>query len=185
MQVQVVTKNLSIADDIKVYAEEKISRLSRYLNNITSAKIELAAEKSKSRQHLYTAQVTLNVNGFIIRGEHKAESIRGSVDTVAEVMERLVTKYKKKYEISKGRTAESIKQASNVKPSAEDEYPKEKELVKSKRFIVKPMSTSEAVDQMEFLGHDFFLFLNIDDNTVNVVYRRKDGRYGLIQPEVS
>lgn len=185
MQVQVVTRNLSITDDIKKYAEAKISKLSKYLSNITMAKMELAAEKSKSRQHIYTAQVTLNVNGFIIRGEHKAESIRASIDTVTEVMERLVTKYKKKYEVSKGRASESIKQTSNIETPADIEFNKEMELVKSKRFIIKPMTTNQAVDQMEFLGHDFFLFLNMDDNTVNVIYRRKDGRYGLIQPEVA
>ena len=185
MEVQVVTRNVNITDDIKSYAENKINRLSKYVNNITAAKIELSEERSKSRQHCFTAQVTLNVNGFLIRGEQKAEDVKASIDKVEEVMERLISKFKKRYEINKGRTPKSIKQPENIGIDVEKETVLSNAVVKSKRFAIKPMTIEQAIDQMEFLGHDFFLFLDVNDNVINVVYRRKDGRYSLIQPEIA
>ena len=183
MEIQVATKNMNLTDDIKSYAENKINKLSRYLNNITTAKIELSEERSKSRQHHFTAQVTINVKGFIIRGEQKAESVKASIDKVEGVMERLLSKYKKKYEINKSRAPKSIKQPDNIEMDGEEETINS--IVKSKRFAIKPMTIEQAIDQMEFLGHDFFLFMDVNDSVINVVYRRRDGRYGLIQPEIA
>ena len=105
MQIQVTTKNMKIEGDIKEYAEQKLGRLTKYLNSISSIKLELVEEKSKSRLHTYSAQVTLNVNGFMIRGEHKGDDIHATVDAVADVMERLINKYKARYEVNKGRNA--------------------------------------------------------------------------------
>lgn len=183
MDIQVTTKNLKIEEEMKSYAESKLSKLSKYLNNISSIKLELTEEKSKSRQHLYTAQVTVNINGFLIRGEHKDDSLRASVDNAVDVMERLIDKFKKRYKVNKGRVSESIR-----KPAVKEEKESKSEdtgIVKLKRFNVKPMTVGQAIDQMEFLGHDFFLFVNYQDKSINVVYRRKDGKYGLIQPELA
>lgn len=182
MQIQVITKNLKTEGDIKSYAEKKLSRLTRYLNNISSIKLELIEEKSKSRLHQFSAQVTVNVNGFLIRGEHKGDDTHATVDAVADVMERLITKYKARYEVAKGRELQSIR-----KPSLGDQNPTERNenngVVKLKKFKVKPMTVEEAVDQMEFIGHDFFIFVNSGSRAVNIVYKRKDGKYGVIEPE--
>jgi len=183
MDVKVITKNLSDSEDIVPYTEKKMSRLSRYSNNITGMKVELTREKSKSRKEQYTAQVTLNINGFIIRGEQKDDTLKAAVDSVTDVMERLVGKFKKKYEVTKSRGSLSIRELNTALPLTESEAAAIPHLVKTKRFIVKPMTVEQAIDQMEFLGHDFFLFLNAEDDTVNVVYRRNDGKYGLILPE--
>ncbi len=181
MEIQVTARNISLDSEIKDYAEEKLAKLHKYLNTISTIKLELVDEKSKTRQ-IYTAQVTININGFLLRGEHKGDSIRSAVDEVFEVMERLVTKYKKRYEINKGREPESIRM---LDVEEEKKVVEKSRVAKSKSFLVKPMTTSQAIDQMEFIGHDFFIFLNARDNSVNIVYRRKDGKYGLIQPQFS
>ena len=185
MEVQVIAKNIDLTDDIKSYAENKVNRLSKYLNNVTTAKVELLEEGSRSKQRYFIAQATLNVNGFLIRGEQKAENVKASIDKVAAVLERLLLKFKKKYKISKGRSPESIRQVKDIEIIAEVNPATSNSIVKLKRFPIKPMTVEQAIDQMEFLGHDFFLFLDANDNMVNVVYRRKGGGYGLIQPEIA
>ncbi|MCX6007804.1 MAG: ribosome-associated translation inhibitor RaiA [Chloroflexi bacterium] len=182
MQIQVITKNLKVEGDIKEYAEKKLSKLTKYLNSITSIKLDLVEEKSKSRLHTYSAQVTLNVNGFLIRGEQKGDDAYATVDAVADVMERLIDRYKARYEVNKGRVPESIRKPVNSEARREDEEEKTG-VVKLKRFTIKPMTVGEAIDQMEFIGHDFFVYINGDNNSINVVYKRKDGKYGVLQPE--
>jgi putative sigma-54 modulation protein len=181
MEIQVTARNIRLDPGIKDYAEQKLGKLHKYLNTISTIKLELVDEKSKTRQ-IYTAQVTININGFLLRGEHKGDSIRSAVDEVVEVMEHLVTKYKKRYEINKGREPESIRR---LDVEEERKAVDKSRVAKSKSFLVKPMTTTQAIDQMEFIGHDFFIFLNARDNSVNIVYRRKDGKYGLIQPQFS
>ncbi|MGA2367714.1 MAG: ribosome-associated translation inhibitor RaiA [Dehalococcoidia bacterium] len=181
MEIQVTTRNMKLDTENQDYAEQKLGKLHKYLNTISTIKLELVDERSKTRP-IYTAQVTININGFLLRGEHKGDSIRSAVDDVFEVMERLVTKYKKRYEINKGREPESIRR---LDIEEEKKVVDKSRVAKSKSFLVKPMTTSQAIDQMEFIGHDFFIFLNAKDSSVNVVYRRKDGKYGLIQPQFS
>lgn len=184
MDIQVITKNLKTDEDIKTYAEKKLVKLGKYLGTISSIKLELVEEKSKSRLHNYTAQVTLNTNGFLIRGEHREDDVLAAIDGVADVMERLVNKYKGRYEVNKGRVSASIrKPAADVVGLGGEE--KATNVVRQKRFVVKPMTVDEAIDQMEFIGHDFFIFVNVEDNSIGVVYRRKDGKYGWIQPLIA
>jgi len=180
MEIKIAARNMKLQEDVRDYAEMKLGKLSKYLNNISSVKLELIEEKAKSRKAVYGAQVTLNINGFLMRGEQKDENIRSAIDAVNYVMERLIDKYKKRYSINKSKAHETIRTSvdESVPESEQPQF-----VYKRKRFIVKPMTTEQAVEQMEFLGHDFFLFVNDVDNSINVVYRRKDGKYGLIQPE--
>jgi putative sigma-54 modulation protein len=184
METQILFKNMKTDEDIKEYADKKLGKLSKYLAAISATKIELTEEKSKSRQHVYTAQVTLNINGFLIRGEHKDESIKAAIDEVVETMERLITKYKKKYEVNKGRVTESIRTQA-VEGDEKAPESDEADTLRTKRFFIKQMTVEQAIDQMEFIGHDFFIFASADDKAVNVVYRRKNGKYGLILPELA
>lgn len=182
MEIKISARNLKITDDIREYAEKKLNKLSKYLSNITVAHMELEEEKSKSRLSRISAQVTLNINGLLLRGEQKDDDVKPAIDAVTDVMERLIDKYKKRYTVNKSKVHESIR----VVPEENDHTVEvNRPVVKRKKFTVKPMRIEHAIDQMEFLGHDFFLFLNDEDNTVNVVYRRKDGYYGLIQPEIA
>ena len=181
MDIKISGRNLTIDDDIRGYAEKKTTRLTRYLSNITMMHMELSEEKSKSRLSSYVAQVTLNINGFLLRGVQKDDNLKSAIDAVTDVMERLIDKYKKRYMVNKSKVHESIRTIKE-ETDAIDEI--KVPVVKRKRFIVKPMSTEQAIEQMDFLSHDFFLFANELDNSINVVYRRKDGNYGLIQPEI-
>ncbi len=180
MEIKIAARNMKLEEDVRDYAEKKLGKLSKYLNTISSVKLELIEEKTKSRKPIYDAQVTVNVNGFLMRGEHRDENIRAAIDAVNDVMERLIDKYKKRYSVNKGKAHETIRTPAED-ASSESEQPQY--VYKRKRFTVKPMTSEQAVEQMEFLGHDFFLFVNDVDNSINVVYRRKDGKYGLIQPE--
>jgi len=180
MEIKIAARNMKLEEDVRDYAEKKLGRLSKYLNNISSVKLDLIEEKTKSRQPVFGAQVTMNVNGLLIRGEQRDDNPRAAIDAVNDVMERLIDKYKKRYSVNKGKAHETIRTAAEEE-AQESEQPQY--VYKRKRFIVKPMTTEQAVEQMEFLGHDFFLFVSDVDNSINVVYRRKDGKYGLIQPE--
>jgi putative sigma-54 modulation protein len=180
MDIKITTKNLRIEDDVRDYAVKKLSKLAKYLNSINSIKMELVEEKSKSRQTTYAAQVTLNINGFLIRGEQKDENPQAAIDSVADVMERLIDKYKKRYAVNKGKVHESIRTPAEEGTANQQEII---HVVKRKKFMLKTMNADQAIEQMEFIGHDFFLFVNDEDNSINVIYRRKDGKYGLIQPE--
>ncbi|MFA5399437.1 MAG: ribosome-associated translation inhibitor RaiA [Dehalococcoidia bacterium] len=178
MEIKIAARNMKLEDDVREYAEKKLGRLSKYLNNISSVKLELIEEKTKSRQPVFGAQVTMNINGFLMRGEQRNDNPRAAIDAVNDVMERLIDKYKKRYNVSK--THETIRTPVEEEVTTVEQP---HHVYKRKSFIVKPMTVEQAVEQMEFLGHDFFLFVSDEDNSINVVYRRKDGKYGLIQPE--
>ena len=180
MDIKISAKNLTIDDDTRGYAEKKITKLTRYLSNITMMHMELSEEKSKSRLSSYVVQVTLNINGFLLRGVQKDDNLKAAIDAVTDVMERLIEKYKKRYTVNKSKVHESIRTA---KEETDVAAAVGRPVIKRKKFALKPMSAEQAVEQMDFLSHDFFLFINDEDNAVNVVYRRKDG-YGLIQPEI-
>ena len=181
MDIKISAKNLTIDDDIRGYADKKINKLTRYLTNITMMHMELSEEKSKSRLSSYVVQVTLNINGFLLRGVQKDDNLKSAIDAVTDVMERLIEKYKKRYTVNKSKVHESIRTAKEGGYIVDEVSGP---VIRRKKFVVKPMSTEQAIEQMDFLSHDFFLFVNAEDNTVNVVYRRKDGNYGLIQPEI-
>jgi putative sigma-54 modulation protein len=181
MDIKISARNLTIDEDVRGYAEKRINKLTRYLSNITMMHMELSEEKSKSRVSSYVVQVTLNINGFLLRGVQKDDNLKSAIDAVTDVMERLIDKYKKRYTVNKSKVHESIR---TIKDESDVIDEVKVPVVKRKRFIVKPMSTEQAIEQMDFLSHDFFLFVNDDDSSINVVYRRKDGNYGLIQPEI-
>ncbi|MFA5078260.1 MAG: ribosome-associated translation inhibitor RaiA [Dehalococcoidia bacterium] len=178
MEIKIAARNMKLEDDVREYAERKLGKLFRYLNNISSVKLELIEEKTKSRQPVFGAQVTININGFLMRGEQKRDNPRAAIDAVNDIMERLIDKYKKRYSVSKAHDTIRTQAEQEASPAEQPQH-----VYKRKRFIVKPMTIEQAVEQMEFLGHDFFLFVSDGDNSINVVYRRKDGKYGLIEPE--
>jgi len=178
MEIRIAARNMKLDDDVREYAEKKLGKLSRYLSSISSVKLDLIEEKAKSRQPVFGAQVTININGFLMRAEQKHDTPKAAIDAVNDVMERLIDKYKKRFSVSK---AHDTIRTPTERETPDIEQPHH--VYKRKRFIVKPMTVEQAVEQMEFLGHDFFLFVSDVDNSINVVYRRKDGKYGLIEPE--
>lgn len=172
MQIIVRGKNVEVTPALREYVDEKIGRLTRYFDNLREAIVLMSVEKGR---HVVEVTVYLNENGIILRGEEASNDMYASLDLVLEKLERQIEKYKTKI-------------SRIVLPKAKDNGEHREEIdngkvVKTKRFAVKPMDTEEAIMQMNLLGHDFFVFFNSDSEEVNVVYKRKDGNYGLIEPE--
>jgi putative sigma-54 modulation protein len=181
MQLIIQGKNVEITDWLREYVERKIGKLDRYLPTITEARVDLSVEKAKSAQDRQVVQVTLRSNGTILRAEERSDDMFASIDAVLDKMYRQIARYKgKRYGRGRAPQGESV--------PFEGEYYEEEEthrIVRVKRFAVAPMDQDEAIEQMELLGHDFFVFFNVDEDAVNVVYRRRDGHYGLLQPELA
>lgn len=182
MEIKITGRNLEITENIRNYVDKKISRLGKHMPNITEANVELADEKTRSPEVRFVAQITLNCDGTLLRGEDRKQNLFASVDGVVEVMDRQIEKYKgklhKKNQIHAARR-KSVKESLAAIPETTTE---DSSIVRVKRFAVKPMTPEDAIDQMEFLGHDFFFFMNSSTSRYNVVYLRKDGKYGLIEP---
>ena len=180
MKLQIVTKNnAEISETIREFANKKISKLSRYLPTIGEGKVEISEERTKLPEQRFTVQVTLDSKGTLIRAQERAEDLRTAIDKVMDALTSRIGRYKSKL-YNKGRGI-SLARQGIIEEAEEVEAPK---VVKSKHFLVKPMPVDEAINQMELLGHDFFLFISADTDKLNLLYRRKDGNYGLIEPEM-
>ncbi len=181
MELQITGKNLELAPEVRDYIERKLGKLNRHLPNITVSKVEIVEEKTKSPQQRFVVQMTVDSKGTLLRGEERGEDLFTAIDRVAAIMNRQIEHYKGKL-YDKGRGSSLVRSEFNEEAETAPPAPT---VVKVKQFAVKPMSVAEAIDQMELLGHDFFLFLNADSQQMNVLYRRKNGNYGLIEPERS
>jgi putative sigma-54 modulation protein len=192
MQLIVQGKNIQVTDRLREYVETKVDRLDRYLPDLADARMELASEQTRRYGDRQIAQLTIHSKGMMLRAEERSGDIFTSVDMVMDKMKRQIDRYKSKRRKVRIREAQAREmQAQEVQE--EDLYADELDIdeeemggtiVRVKRFQVAPMSPEEAIDQMELLGHDFFVFYNADGGQFNVVYRRRDGNYGLIQPEI-
>lgn len=170
MNIIVNGRHLDVTPSLRSYAEEKIGKFEKYIANITEAVVTLSVEKYRHK-----AEVLLKVNGSLIQAEGVTGEIYSAIDEVVEKLDKRVIKYKEKLQaFRKG----DKKGGEELGPAAE----KEGRIIKYKQFDMKPMSPEEAVDQLELLGKDFFVFANLASGDINVVYRRRDGNYGLIEP---
>lgn len=180
MEWQISGKNMEVGEDLRRQVEQKLGKLARHLPSLTLSQVEISQEKTKSPQHRYIVQVTLDSKGTLLRSEARAADVFTAIDSVAAVLDRQIERYKGKFYYRGKGSATPRKEESAVAVS-EEQMPGK--LVRVKRFAIKPMSEEEAIEQMELLGHDFFLFWNSAEQKLNVLYRRKDGDYGLIAPE--
>jgi putative sigma-54 modulation protein len=178
VRLQVKGKNVEVTDSIRQYAQEKLGKLERQLADPTRVELELAVERNPSISANHVAEATIWTKGPVLRAREASADHKASIDQLVDKLERQVKRYREKRRRYRGSPA----------PEAipEDALPVDGEprIVKSKRFPVKPMSPEEAVLQLELVGHDFFVFQQADTMDVNVVYRRRDGSYGLIEPEL-
>lgn len=188
MQLAISGRNLEITDSLRSYVEKKIGRLDRYLPNVIDARVELAVENTRAAKDRQIAQVTLRTKHAILRAEEASADMFASIDAVFEKMQRQVDRYKGKRWAKRaaGETAEAAVAApeEGAGEEAETEEPLPR-ITRVKRFQMVPMDEEEAVEQMELLGHNFFVFFNVNQNQINVVYKRSAGDYGLIQPELA
>lgn len=185
MELQIVAKNdTNISSAIEEYASKRISKMDRYLPGLDDGKVEISDEGLKTPDRRFVVQVTLNgTNGIVIRVQEHADDVRTAVDRAVDALETRLTRYKGR---RFGKTKESLRTmepaVQPLEPEGKQEEEEPKRIVRTKRFTLKPMDLDEATDQMELLGHDFYLFINADTGQANVLYRRKDGNYGLIEP---
>jgi putative sigma-54 modulation protein len=182
MELMIKGKNVEVTDRLRDYVEKKIGKLDRYLPSITEAWVELSTEGARAAQDRQVCQVTVRSNGTILRAEERSDDMFTSIDTVLDKMYRQIARYKGKRKNrwrGAGMAAEPLPLELEEEPEEESSS-----IVRVKTFAMTPMHPDEAVEQMELLGHDFFVFFNADEGQVNVIYRRKDGDYGLLQPEL-
>jgi putative sigma-54 modulation protein len=181
MKLQVIGKNnVEVSETVKAYVEKKVGKLGRYLPTLDGGKVEISREGTKLPQQRFTVQVTLESRGTLIRAQEKSKDMHAAIDKVVDVLSKRIERYKGKLYDKKSRAVSLARQGAAIE-EMEAEAPRR--VVKTKHFLVKPMPVDEAMHQMELLGHNFFLFLDADTERLNLLYRRDDGNYGLIEPE--
>lgn len=209
MKIQVKGRNVAVSDALQDYAEEKLGRVhkllqERKIDEVSQVELELMVEKNPAIASKNVAEATIFTRGPVIRAKESSDDMYAAIDLVTDKLQRRVKKYHDKVNLrTRHRRATlaavappAMKAAAAVPAGTEEAerklqqavgvLPQEPEnggVVKTKRFLLKPMTVEEAVLQLELVGHDFFVFKNSDSNRTNVVYRRNDGHYGLIEPE--
>ncbi len=174
MKFVISGKNIEITEGLRSAVTDKLGKLERYFTSDTEVIVTLSVEKERQK-----IEVTIPVKGSIIRSEQVSNDMYVSIDLVEEVIERQLRKYKEKI-VDKHQSGGNFKQEFIEKETEPFEGIR---IVRSKRFDIKPMYPEDACVQMELLGHNFFVFCNAETDEVNVVYKRKGGTYGLIEPE--
>ncbi len=185
MEVSIRGRNIAVTDRLDEYVTRKASKLDRYLPTIEEAHMELSTEKTRSAQDRKVAQLTVRNRGTILRAEERDQDIFAAIDAVIDKMQRQISRYKERVYQRGERAAGEKPNVVAVEAASEPEEPEALgSIVRTKRFAVSPMHPEEALEQLELLGHDFYVFFNAETESINVLYRRKDGDYGLLQPEL-
>lgn len=182
MDLQIYNRNLELTDRLREYVEAKVERFSRYLPNIESARVDLNETNARNASRRMVAQLTIRVPGTILRAEERAGDIFAAFDAVTDKMDRRIERYKGRRQ----RRRTSAPPLGEVLPQSVELEEAESQIggriARVKRFEVSSILPEEAVEQMELLGHYFFIFLDASDGLLSVVYKREDGDYGLIKP---
>ena len=181
LRLQVKGRNLEVTDSIRSYAEQKLAKLNKQLGDATLAELELAVEKNPSIAANQVAEITVWTKGPTLRAREASEDMRASIDQLTEKLVRQVRHYRDKRSF-RGRRNATLPVDEGVPPMAEDTE-LDSQIVRTKTFPDKAMTAEEAVLQLELIGHDFFVFRNAGTDEINVVYKRRDGGYGLIEPQ--
>lgn len=177
MKVTVMSKNIEITPALREVIEKKISKLDKYFEKEVDAKVTISVQKSR-----HIVEVTIPFSGIMLRAEEATEDMYKSIDMVEEKLVRQIRKQKTKLSRKYNQSLRFAEIATDLEEVEEVEETKGK-IVRTKTFAVKPMSSEEAVLQMELLGHNFFVYQDTDTNNISVLYKRKDGNYGLLDPE--
>jgi putative sigma-54 modulation protein len=188
VEVEIHSREMKVNDHLFNYVNKKVSNLDRYLHGITNAKVDLSYIKTaRNASDRQVAQITVRGKGFILRAEERTDDIFSAFDNALDKIQRRIERYKGKRHRGRGdgtSVAQTAIEAMSVENHEIDEVITPI-VVRRKKFILLPMDEIEAIEQMNLLGHeDFFVFFNINTNSVNVLYRRRDGNYGLIETEV-
>lgn len=182
MRTIVRGKNLEVPDRVRQYAERKFARLERLLDDRTDAIVELSNESHRSAASAHIADVTLVIDGKTLKSHATGASYQAALDVVVDKVERQAIDFKEKPRV-RSRPEEEKTILRKIADGTADQAP-ERKIVKIKRFAIEPMFEEDAVTAMEELDHDFYVFVNAESERLAVIYRRKDGDYGLIEPVV-
>lgn len=189
MELIITAKNIEASEALKRYLNKKFGKLDQRLPKILEAKVVVSRHRAKNPMHRYIAEITIDSNGTLLRAQERASALYAAIDLAADVMDRQIERFKQRlsrkphrFVHRPGKEALPTGVGEIEAAGEEDEELPSGQIVRVKRFEVKPMSPEEAAEQMELLGHDFFLFYNDDSKTFNLIYRRKNGDYGLIEP---
>lgn len=178
MKLNVTSKGVELTKGENRLIERKLGKLDRHFDGIIETKVEITKETTKSRQHRFLARVSVNGSSTQLHGEERGESVLAAVDKVTKIMQRQVEHHKGKLRNKKGKSGSPVIEEPDqaIEPPAQRQYV-------VKQLDVKPMPLPEATDQMELLGYDFFFFYNTDSEKLSLLYKRKNGKYGLIEPQ--
>jgi ribosome hibernation promoting factor len=182
MRLHVKGKNVEVTDAIHGYAERKLGKLARQLADPTRVELELAVERNPSIADNHIAEATIWTKGPVLRAREASADMKASIDLLSEKLERQVKRYQQKRRHEHDRHGRPGRANGAAPAETSTELEGGAMIVKSKQFVLKPMSAEEAVEQLELIGHDFFLFRNDESGEINVVYRRRSGGYGVIEP---
>lgn len=194
MELTVKSRSGKVTERQRQHIDEKLRKLERYMDGITSATVEVQTAQQRGAGEIHRVQVTLTgMRGVYLRAEEEAADLYAAVDAVEEVLQRQITRYKEKY-WRRGRNGrseripepisaatEAVAEPAAAAP-AEEAHP-ERVVIRTKQFSLRPMLVDDAIEQMELLGHSFFVFQDAESQSTSVLYRRRDGNYGLIVPE--
>lgn len=190
MDLTIKSRGGKVSERQRQHIEEKMGRLARYLGQISSATVEVSNEQHRGEGEVHRIQVTLvGERGVILRAEESSGDLFAAVDTVQSVLQRQIERYKDKHwrrgklRRQAGKLVDMDQVAAEAAVAVEEEQSNGRNLVRTKEFTLRPMFSDEAIEQMELLGHSFFVFRDADTMQISIVYRRKDGNYGLIIPE--
>lgn len=184
MELIVKSRTGKVSDRHQIYIKEKLGKLERYLDKISKVTVEVAEEQRRTDNKTHRAQVTLvGEHGILLRAEQRAADLTTAIDVVHDNLQRQIERYKDKH-WRRGKLRRQGNEIVEAQPDAtsSDDDVRNPRIVRTKEFQVKPMFSDEAVEQMELLGHDFFVFRDAGTSEINVLYRRDDGNYGLIVP---
>ncbi|MBF0498728.1 MAG: ribosome-associated translation inhibitor RaiA [Candidatus Riflebacteria bacterium] len=198
MQLVVSGKNLHLSPALKDYSEKKLSIIKKYFDHIIEVDVTLSVNDSRDAARSKVCEVTVWANGIVIRGKQASEDLYASIDMVADKIERQIKKYKEKLkDVPRRSSSRSERNASHkvisfnelspdetvVEPPVADTALRTQKIVRSGTFAMKPMFADEAAEQLEMLKQGFYVFSNAETNQINVIYKRTDGNFGLIEPE--
>ena len=178
MRLEVKGKNVDVTPDLRDYAERKVGKLAKQLADPTRVEVELAVERNPSIAENHVAEATIWTKGPVLRAREASPDMKASIDQVVDKLERQVTRYRQKRRHEHDRHDVGGTHNAQTTVLAEEDAV----IVKTKQFALNPMTPEEAIVQLELIGHDFFVFRDLSSGEINVLYRRHDGDYGLIEP---
>ncbi len=186
LEVAIFPKNMDLTDRISEYVTKKVSKLDRYLPDVEETRVDLAYLKSaRNPSDRQVAQITIRGRGYILRTEERAEDIFTAIDAALEKMHRKMERFKGKRARGRGDGTPASQVGTDTGTPVLEEGEEMPVIARRKTFSLVPMDEMEAIEQMQQLGHEnFFVFFNANTNLVNVLYRRRDGTYGLIEPRL-